>query len=106
MKERIFFNDINTQRCERKILRMIFGPVIDTVTGQHRIRSNQEQRDLYNEADIVHLIKAKRLQWIGHVMRSDDKRKYPERNMEWEAVRKETIGTTSTTMEGSGLPGP
>ena len=52
---------------------MIFGPVIDAVTGQHRIRSNQELRDLYNEADIVHFIKAKKLQWMGHVMRSDDK---------------------------------
>ena len=53
----------------KKILRMIFGPVMDTVTGRHRIRSNQELRDLYN----VHHIKAKRLQWMGHVMRSDDK---------------------------------
>ena len=66
-------NQESLKRCERKILIMIFGPVIDTVTGQHRIRSNQELRDLYNEADIVHFIKAKKLQWMGHVMRSDDK---------------------------------
>ena len=41
-------NQESLKRCERKILRMIFGPVIDTVTGQHRIRPNQELRDLYN----------------------------------------------------------
>ena len=55
-------NQESLKRCERKILRMIFGPVMDTVTGQHGIRSNQELRDLNNEPDIVHLIKAKRLQ--------------------------------------------
>ena len=64
-------NQESLKRCERKILRMIFGP--DTVTGQHRIKSNQELRELYNEPDIVHFIKAKRLQWMGHVMRWDDK---------------------------------
>ena len=54
-------NQESLKRCERKLIRIIFGPVMGRVTGQYRIRSNQGLRNLYNEPDIVHPIKAKRL---------------------------------------------
>jgi len=55
---------------ERKILRRIYGPVIDM--GEWRIRTNRELYQLYDEKDIVKLCKLSRMRWAGHVMRQDD----------------------------------
>jgi len=52
---------------ERKILRRIYGPLIDK--GDWRIRTNQELYLLYDEKDIVKFCKLSRLRWVGHVMR-------------------------------------
>lgn len=52
---------------ERKILRTIFGAVFDC--GIWRRRFNHELEILYNEPDIVRLIKIGRLRWFGHVQR-------------------------------------
>jgi hypothetical protein len=38
-------------------------------SGQWRIRTNAELRQLYNELDIVAFIKKARLRWLGHVER-------------------------------------
>lgn len=50
---------------ERKILRTIFGPVLD----QNRWRRcfNHELMELYHEPDISRFIKINRLRWLGHV---------------------------------------
>jgi len=55
---------------ERKILRRIYGPVIDG--GRWRIRTNQELYQLCGENDIVKFFKMSRLRWAGHVIRQDD----------------------------------
>ena len=52
---------------ENKILRKIFGPVQEGEIW--RIRKNQELRVLYTDPDIVAIVKARRLSWIGHVLR-------------------------------------
>ena len=52
--------------CECKILRRIYGPVMDQ--GRWRIRTNQ----LCGEDDIVKFCKLSRLRWAGHVTRQDD----------------------------------
>ena len=57
---------------ERKILRKIFGPVCEN--GDWRIRTNREVYQLYQDVDIVTLIKTSRLRWAGHVIRMDDER--------------------------------
>ena len=44
---------------ERKILRMIFGPV--NINGEWRIRFNDELYSMYKDATIVRKIKAQRL---------------------------------------------
>jgi len=55
---------------ERKILRRIYGPVIDR--GSWRIRTNQELYQLRGENDIVKFCKLIILRWAGHVIRQDD----------------------------------
>jgi len=55
---------------ERKILRRIYGPVIDG--GRWRIRMNQELYKLCGENDIMKFCKLSRLRWAGHVIRQDD----------------------------------
>lgn len=49
---------------ERKLLRKIYGPISD---GQWKIRRNEEFRVLYDEPDIISIIKNRRLRWLGHV---------------------------------------
>ena len=55
---------------ERKILRRIYGAVIDG--GRWRIRTNQELYQLCGENDIVKFCKLSRLRWAGHVIHQDD----------------------------------
>jgi len=55
---------------ERKILRRIYGPVIDG--GRWRIRTNQELYQLCGENDVVKFCKLCRLRWAGHVICQDD----------------------------------
>jgi len=69
---------------ERRILRKIFGPV-QKENGSWRIRMNHELNGLIEKADIVRLIKSRRIAWLGHVMRMDEKRK-PKRVLEWKPI--------------------
>jgi hypothetical protein len=48
---------------------------------------NYELNELIENADMVRFIKSRRIAWLGHVMRMDDKRT-PKRILEWK-----TIGT-------------
>lgn len=57
---------------ERKILRKIYGPKFEN--GCWRIRYNTELKIQYNSPDIVAEIKARRLEWLGHIIRMDDSR--------------------------------
>ena len=57
---------------ERKILRTIFGPVLDQ--NRWRRRFNHELMELYREPDISRFIKINRLRWLGHVQRMDENR--------------------------------
>jgi hypothetical protein len=58
---------------ECRILRKIFGPV-QNEDGYWRIRMNYELNKLIENADIVRFIKSRKIAWLGHVMRMDDKR--------------------------------
>lgn len=55
------------QVFERKVLRMIFGPVCDR--DGWRIRYNHELYELYRDKDIVERINKQQLRWLGHVHR-------------------------------------
>jgi hypothetical protein len=52
---------------ENKVLRRIFGPKRDEVTGESRKLHNEELRDLYSSPSIIRIIKSKRMRWAGHV---------------------------------------
>jgi hypothetical protein len=52
---------------ENSVLRRIFGPKRDEVTGGWRKLHNEERHGLYSSASIVRVIKARRLRWVGHM---------------------------------------
>ena len=49
------------------VLRRIFGPRSDEVTGELRRLHNEELHDLYCSPNIVRVIKSRRMRWAGHV---------------------------------------
>jgi len=54
---------------ENKVLRGVFGPKRDEVTGEWRNLHNEELSDLYSVSDIVRVVKSRRMKWAGHVAR-------------------------------------
>jgi hypothetical protein len=50
-----------------RVLRRIFGPKRDEVTGKYRILHNEKLNDLYCSPNIVRVIKSRRMRWEGHV---------------------------------------
>jgi hypothetical protein len=54
---------------ENIVLRRIFGPKRDEVTGEWRKHHNEELNDLYSSLTIVRVIKSRRMRWTGHVAR-------------------------------------
>ena len=57
---------------ESMVLRRIFGPRRDEVTGEWRRLHNEELNDLYSSPNIVRVIKSRRMRWAGHVARMGD----------------------------------
>jgi hypothetical protein len=54
---------------ENRVLKRIFGPKRDEVTGEWRKLHNEELSGLYALPNIVPVIKSRRLRWAGHVTR-------------------------------------
>jgi hypothetical protein len=59
---------------ENRVLRRIFGPKRDEVTGEWRKLHNEELRDLYSSPSINRIIKSRRTIWEGYVARMGEKR--------------------------------
>jgi hypothetical protein len=59
---------------ENRVLRIIFGPKKDEVTGEWRRLYNEEPNYLYSSPNIIRLIKSIRMRWAGHVARMGDRR--------------------------------
>jgi hypothetical protein len=54
---------------DNRVLRRIFGPKRDKVTGEWRKLHNEELNNLYSSTNIVRVIKSRRMRWAGHVAR-------------------------------------
>jgi len=52
---------------ENMVLRRIFGPRKDEVTGEWKRLHNEELNDLYPLSNIVRVIKSRRMRLAGHV---------------------------------------
>jgi len=59
---------------ENKVLRRIFGPRRDEVTGDWRRLHNKELNDLYSSPNTVRVITSRRMRWAGHVARMGEER--------------------------------
>ena len=73
-----------------RILRKIFGPV-QNEDGSWRIRMNYELNELIGNDDTVRFIKSRRIAWLGHVLRMDDKRTH-KRILQWKPIGKRIRG--------------
>jgi hypothetical protein len=60
---------------ENRVLRRIFGPKRDEVTGEWRKLHNEELHNLYSSSDIIRQIKSRRMRWAGHVACMGEERK-------------------------------
>jgi hypothetical protein len=56
------------------VLRRIFGPKGDEVTGDWRKLHNEELRNFFSPPSIITMINSKRIRWAGHVARMWEKR--------------------------------
>jgi hypothetical protein len=54
---------------DNRVLRRVFGPKRDEVTGEWRKLHNEEPSDLYALPNIVRVVKSTRMRWAGHVAR-------------------------------------
>jgi len=59
---------------ENRVLRRIFGPKRDEVTGEWRKLHNEELNVVYFSTNIVRVIKSRRMRWVGHVARMGERR--------------------------------
>jgi hypothetical protein len=50
-----------------RLLRRIFGPERQEVTGDWRRLNNEELHNLYASSNISGVIKSKRMRWVGNV---------------------------------------
>ena len=59
---------------ENRMLRKIFVPRSDEVTGEWSRLHNEELNDLYCSPNIVRVIKSRRMRWVGYVASMGDRR--------------------------------
>ena len=62
---------------ENRVLRRVFGPKRDGVTGELRKLHNEELNELYSLHNIVRVVKSRRMRWSGHVARMGEDRGVP-----------------------------
>jgi len=69
----IFRDERRLRVFENRVLRGIFGPKRDEVTGECRKLHNEELNDLYSSPNIFRVIKSRRMRWAGHVARMGER---------------------------------
>jgi hypothetical protein len=61
---------------ENRVLRRIFEPRRDEVTGDWRKLHNEDPHNLYSSPNIIRMIKSRRMRWTGHVARMGETNAY------------------------------
>jgi hypothetical protein len=61
---------------QNRVLRRVFGPRRDEVTGEWEKLHNEELNDLYSLPNIVRVVKSRRMRWAGHVARMGEEREW------------------------------
>jgi hypothetical protein len=59
---------------EKRVLRRIFGPKRDEVTGEWRRLHNEELNDLYSSPNIIPVINSGTMRWAGHIAHMGERR--------------------------------
>jgi hypothetical protein len=59
---------------ENRVLRRIFGPKRDELTGEWRKLHNEEIHKLYSSPNLIIMIKSRRMRWSENVARVREKR--------------------------------
>ena len=70
----LYLVEMKLRAFENVVLRRIFGPKRDEVTGERRRLHNEELNDLYSSPKIVRVIKSRRMRWAGHMARMGEER--------------------------------
>jgi hypothetical protein len=60
---------------ENRVLRRLFGPKRDELTGEWMKLHSEELHNLYLPPVIIRQIRSRRMRWTGHVARMGEKRK-------------------------------
>ncbi|KAI5737941.1 hypothetical protein M8J77_000982 [Diaphorina citri] len=90
---------LRVQAFENKVLRKISGPILDEETHTWRRRKNRELELLYKKPPISNIIKAKILQWAGHVTRADPSSNI-KRALDLQINKPRAVGRPRNTWEG------
>jgi hypothetical protein len=56
------------------MLKRIFGPIRDGVTGDWRKLHNEELHNLFSSPHIMRIIKSRKMKWAGHVTQMGERR--------------------------------
>jgi hypothetical protein len=72
---------------ENRMLKGIFGPKRDEVTGGRRKLHNEELHNLYSSPNIIRMIKSKRMRWPGYIARRGEKGMYTGFRWEFQKER-------------------
>jgi hypothetical protein len=59
---------------ENSVLRIIFGPKKEEVTGEWRKLHNEELNDLNSPSNIIQVIRSRRMRCVGHVAHTGKRR--------------------------------
>jgi hypothetical protein len=60
---------------ENRVLRRLFGPKRDEITGEWRKMHSKELHNLYPSSNIIRQIKSRRIRWPGHAADMGEERK-------------------------------
>jgi hypothetical protein len=70
----IFREERMLRAFEKRVLRRVFGPKRDEVTGEWRKLHSEELNDRYSLRNNVRVVKSRTMRWAGHVARMGEER--------------------------------